>query len=185
MLFSPRITEARSHAGDTLFPNLFIGTDEHNKYTPGSVYRNTSLEECDGNRTRVLLNLEDYIKSNGQVRSGVQHPFRTTSSGLRITLYDIVSFINELYPGERIDLYVIMCLDAIPKATIRHVEESVREAERPWRGLMNLGRVASSVPYLRPSRTRSRSANRRNRRNTRRNHRSNSRPAAHPHAKDE
>ena len=129
------------------------------------------------------------------------------SSGSRLTLYDMVSFINEMYAGERIDLYIIMCLDAIPEATIRHVEESVQEAERPWRGLMSLGRVASSVPYLRPSRTRSRSVERRHRgRNspTRRNGRNNSssrpatgwrnsssrpsassRPAARPHAKDE
>lgn len=188
MLFSPRITQARSHPGNTVFPNLFIGTDEHNKKNSGRVYRTTTLEECDGSSARVLLYLEDYINSKGQLRHGVQHPFTTMESGSRLLLSHIVAYINELYAGERIDLYIIMCLDAIPEATIKLVEDSVQKAERPWRGLMNLGRVASSVPYQRPNRARSRSANRRNR-NTRRQspatgwRYSNSRPAARPHAK--
>jgi hypothetical protein len=184
MLFSPRITEATSHPGGTIFPNLFIGTDEANRRNPRVVYRKTTLEECEGDSTRILLNLEDYISSRGRVRPRVEHPFATLTAGSRLTLYDIVAFVNNLYPGERVDLYIIVCLDAIPQSTIDLVEESVREAERPWRGLMNLGLVASSVPYLRP-RARSRSANRRNRRNNTRRRGPNSRSAAPPRVEDE
>jgi hypothetical protein len=202
MLFSPRITEARSHAGNTVFPDLFIGTDEHNKNNPVLAYRKTTLEECDGYTTRILLNLEDHITAHGKIRHGVPNPFTTVNPesralpGSRLLLSDIVDYSNNLYPGERVDLYIIMCLDAIPEATIRRVEESVQEAERPWRGLMNLGRVASSLPYIRPSRARSRSANRRrhnnshsaNRRrknNTRRGRQPSSRSASHLHEEGE
>jgi len=214
MLFSPRITEARSHPGNTVFPNLFLGTDEESKKNPRRVYRRTTLEECTYGGTLVLLNLEDYITSDGRLRDEVPHPFIGMRAGSRLTLHDIVTYIDGMYPGERVDLFVIACLDGIPETTIGRVEESVQEAERPWRGLMNLGRmasstpysqsrarnrsanrglmnlarVASSAPYLR-TRARSRSANRRG--NTRRNNTStrrrgpNSRSAARPHVKDE
>lgn len=189
MLFSPRITEARSHPGNTVFPNLFIGTDEESKTNPRRVYRKTTLEECSYAGTLILLNLEDYITSDGTLRDGVPHPFIGVRAGSRLTLHDIVKYIDGMYPGERVDLFIIACLDGIPESTVQRVEESVQEAERPWRGLMNLGRVASSLPYIRRSRARSRSANRRG--NTRRNNNStrrrgpNSRSAAHPRVKDE
>jgi len=191
MLYSPRITKATLHPEKTIFPNLFIGTDEQNKGTLN--YRKTTVEECEGHETRLLINLEDYINFDGRIREEIQHPFTTMKGRTMFTLYDIVSFIEQLYLGERVDLYIIACLDGIPKTSIELVQESLREAERPWRGLINLGEVALSEPHLPRYRARSRSANRRNNRNTRnrfsassaKGQRVNSRSAARPHAKDE
>ena len=188
MVYSPRITEARSHAGNTVFPNLFIGTGEKDKGTYD--YMKATLEECDETGTRMLINLETYIGKRGRARNGVRNPFPTMKPGAVLTLYDIVSSINFAFPGERIDLYIIACLDNIPQSSIKNVEESIEEVERPWSGLMHLGREATAAQYLRHRgtnhrRERSRSANRRRHGNTRRNNRANSRSAVRPHVKDE
>ena len=182
MFLSPSIHEERIHPPRTIFPNLIIGTAEKEREMP--YYFEAGVKECIGEtKLRNLIRLEKVIDVHSRIRPEIFTKFQWVPRGAALTLRDIVRYITELYPGERVDFYIVACLSGVSQPMINAVEESMRRIEEePFNALRALGHVAEEVSYRPTKRARLGGSRGRRRRRTRR---FNSRSAARPHAKDE
>ena len=189
MLLSPSIHEESIHPPRTIFPNLIIGTAEEERDRPS--YFEAGVKECIGeSMLKNIIKLEKLIDVHSKIRPGIFTKFQWVPHGAALTLRDIIRYITELYPGERIDFYIVACLSGVSKPIINAVKESMRIEEEPFTALKALGHVAEGTPYhsanTRPTkRARLGGSRSRRSRRSRRRRRSNSRSAARPHAKDE